>query len=68
MPMQLDDKQRGTLLGVTAYLIWGFAALYWVQTEPVHAGDLLAHRAGPGKPGCSATCSRTAQHRAASES
>lgn len=45
MALQLDDKQRGTLLGVTAYLIWGFAALYWVQTEPVHAADLLSHRA-----------------------
>lgn len=39
------DQRRGTLLGVTAYLIWGFAALYWVQTEPVDARDLLAHRA-----------------------
>ena len=42
---QLSDHRRGTLLGVTAYLIWGFAALYWVQTEPVDARDLLAHRA-----------------------
>lgn len=33
------------ILGVTAYLIWGFAALYWVRTEPVNAIDLLAHRA-----------------------
>jgi len=41
----LTDKQRGTLLGVSAYLIWGFAALYWVQTEPVDTLDLLAHRA-----------------------
>lgn len=42
---QLSDDRRGTLLGVAAYLIWGFAALYWVQTEPVDARDLLAHRA-----------------------
>lgn len=41
----LSEQRRGTLLGVTAYLIWGFAALYWVQTEPVDARDLLAHRA-----------------------
>ena len=41
----LTDKQRGTLLGISAYLIWGFAALYWVQTEPVDTLDLLAHRA-----------------------
>jgi chloramphenicol-sensitive protein RarD len=41
----LTDQQRGALLGVIAYLIWGFAALYWVQTEPVDTRDLLAHRA-----------------------
>jgi chloramphenicol-sensitive protein RarD len=39
------DRSRGTLLGVTAYLIWGFAALYWIQTDPVDSRDLLAHRA-----------------------
>jgi chloramphenicol-sensitive protein RarD len=33
------------LLGTTAYLIWGFAALYWVETRPVTAPDLVAHRA-----------------------
>ena len=36
---------KGLLLGTTAYLIWGFAALYWVQTEPIPAPDLVAHRA-----------------------
>ena len=36
---------KGLLLATTAYLIWGFAALYWVQTEPVSAADLVAHRA-----------------------
>jgi chloramphenicol-sensitive protein RarD len=41
----LTDQRRGTLLGVIAYLIWGVAALYWIQTEPVDARDLLAHRA-----------------------
>lgn len=40
-----DDRQRGTLLGVSAYLIWGVAALYWIQTEPVSSIDVLAHRA-----------------------
>ncbi len=39
------DQRRGTLLGVTAYLIWGFGALYWIRTEPVPATDVLAHRA-----------------------
>jgi chloramphenicol-sensitive protein RarD len=42
---RFTERQRGTLLGVTSYLIWGFAALYWIQTEPVDARDLLAHRA-----------------------
>ncbi|AQA18441.1 hypothetical protein BST95_09530 [Halioglobus japonicus] len=41
----MSDQQRGAAYGVTAYLIWGFAALYWVQTEPVDPRDLLAHRA-----------------------
>jgi len=41
----LTDGQKGTLYGITANLIWGLAALYWVQTEPVDARDLLAHRA-----------------------
>ena len=41
----MNSQQRGTLLGVTAYLIWGFAALYWVRAEPVPPADVLAHRA-----------------------
>jgi len=45
LPIILDDKARGTALGVTAYLIWGVAALCWIQTEPVDPFDLLAHRA-----------------------
>ena len=40
-----NPRQRGTLLGVTAYLIWGVAGLYWIQTVPVDPRDLLAHRA-----------------------
>ena len=39
------DQRRGTLLGVSAYLIWGFAAIYWVQADPVDSRDILAHRA-----------------------
>ena len=41
----LTEGQRGTLYGITANLIWGLAALYWIETEPVDARDLLAHRA-----------------------
>lgn len=33
------------MLGVCAYLIWGFSALYWAQTAPVASADLVAHRA-----------------------
>lgn len=40
----LSDERRGMLLGIAAYLIWGFAALYWAQTWPVDPRDLLAHR------------------------
>ena len=43
--MPLSDRQRGLALGVCAHMIWGLAALYWVQTEPVSSFDLLAHRA-----------------------
>ena len=44
MLSKFSNEQRGTLLGVTAYLIWGFAALYWVQLQVVDTRDLLAHR------------------------
>lgn len=40
----ISDERRGFMLGVASYLIWGFAALYWVRAEPVTAPDLLAHR------------------------
>jgi chloramphenicol-sensitive protein RarD len=40
----MDDKKRGTLLGIGANLIWGVAALYWIQTQPMVAQDLVAHR------------------------
>ena len=40
----LSDERRGMLLGVTAYLMWGFAALYWAETWPVDPRDLLSHR------------------------
>ncbi len=42
---ELTDRQRGTLLSVVAYLIWGVAGLYWIETRPVDARDLLAQRA-----------------------
>lgn len=45
MLSKFSEQRRGTLLAVTAYLIWGVAALYWIQTAPVHPIDVLAHRA-----------------------
>ena len=41
----MSDSRRGTVLGIVSYLIWGFAALYWIETRPVSAIDVLAHRA-----------------------
>ena len=41
----MSDERRGMLLAVIAYLIWGFAALYWIETRPADARDVLAHRA-----------------------
>ncbi len=35
---------RGLGLALLAQLIWGVAALYWAQTRPVEATDLLSHR------------------------
>lgn len=40
----MTEQQRGTLLGVTAYLIWGVGALYWIRTQPVAVTDVVAHR------------------------
>ncbi|MEM6580110.1 MAG: EamA family transporter RarD [Pseudomonadota bacterium] len=35
---------HGTFYAIIANLIWGVAALYWIETEPVPASDLVAHR------------------------
>lgn len=45
MTTGMSEDRRGALYGVAAYLMWGFAALYWVQTVPVDPRDLLSHRA-----------------------
>ncbi|MEH6611014.1 MAG: EamA family transporter RarD [Halioglobus sp.] len=42
---QISDHRRGALYGVTAYLIWGFSALYWVHLDTLDTRDVLAHRA-----------------------
>ena len=35
----------GLSLAVIANIIWGVAALYWIETQPVRAVDVVAHRA-----------------------
>jgi len=39
------DTFRGILLALTANFIWGIAALYWIQTQPIGPVDVMAHRA-----------------------
>ena len=38
------EGPRGIALALIANLIWGLAALYWMQTKPVEAVDVMAHR------------------------
>jgi chloramphenicol-sensitive protein RarD len=39
-----SDTLRGVILALVANFIWGIAALYWLQTKPVDAFDVMAHR------------------------
>jgi len=38
------EALRGIGLALIANFIWGLAALYWMQTKPVEAIDVMAHR------------------------
>ena len=38
------EAMRGIGLALIANFIWGLAALYWMQTKPVEAIDVMAHR------------------------
>ena len=40
-----QQLKTGLSLAVTANIIWGVAALYWIETQPVRAVDVVAHRA-----------------------
>lgn len=40
----VSERQRGIALALVANAIWGGAALYWIQTQPVAPIDVLAHR------------------------
>ncbi len=40
-----DQLRTGLTLAVVANIIWGVAALYWIETQPVAPVDVVAHRA-----------------------
>ena len=42
--MKQQNAFQGISLALVANLIWGLAALYWIQTKPVGAVDIMAHR------------------------
>ena len=43
--MSSASTTQGILLALVAYFIWGVSALYWIETQPVSAVDVMAHRA-----------------------
>ena len=45
MQYTAQQLRTGLALGVIANIIWGVAALYWVETAPVSPVDVVAHRA-----------------------
>jgi chloramphenicol-sensitive protein RarD len=40
----VSEERRGTIFGITAYLIWGLFPLFWPLLEPAGAVEILAHR------------------------
>ena len=40
----MAETRRGVLLGLTAWVMWGFFPLYWPLLEPSGAVEILAHR------------------------
>ena len=38
------ESRRGLLLGLAAWIMWGFFPLYWPLLEPAGAVEILAHR------------------------
>lgn len=45
MEVSSQQLRRGLSLAVIANIIWGVSALYWIETAPVSAADVVAHRA-----------------------
>ncbi len=40
----MGETRRGVLLGLAAWVMWGFFPLYWPLLEPAGAIEILAHR------------------------
>ena len=40
----MTETRRGVLLGLAAWIMWGFFPLYWPLLEPAGAVEILAHR------------------------
>ena len=40
----MDETRRGVLLGLAAWVMWGFFPLYFPLLEPAGAGEILGHR------------------------
>jgi chloramphenicol-sensitive protein RarD len=40
----MGESRRGVLLGLAAWVMWGFFPLYWPLLEPAGAVEILAHR------------------------
>jgi chloramphenicol-sensitive protein RarD len=40
----VTENRRGLLLGLAAWVMWGFFPLYWPLLEPAGAVEILAHR------------------------
>ena len=40
----MSNERRGTILGLTAYVMWGLFPLYWPLLEPGGALEILSHR------------------------
>jgi chloramphenicol-sensitive protein RarD len=40
----VDESRRGVLLGLAAWVMWGFFPLYWPLLEPAGAVEILGHR------------------------
>ncbi|WP_017603841.1 EamA family transporter RarD [Nocardiopsis alkaliphila] len=40
----MPESNRGVILGASAFLLWGFAAMYWPFLSPAEPAEVLAHR------------------------